>query len=58
MLTVSDDKCLRVWDLASGRCQKNFEAQEHFVTTVAIANISPVVATGGVDTILNLFDCR
>lgn len=35
LLSVSDDKTLRVWDLATARCLKVVEAHSHFVTCLA-----------------------
>ena len=32
---MSDDKTLRVWDLATARCLKVVEAHSHFVTCLA-----------------------
>ena len=34
MLSVSDDKTLRVWDIAHSRCQKRLDAHSHFATSV------------------------
>jgi platelet-activating factor acetylhydrolase IB subunit alpha len=35
LLSASDDKTIRVWDLSNGRCVKTVEAHGHFVTTLA-----------------------
>lgn len=35
LLSASDDKTIRTWDLATGRCLKVLEAHGHFVTTMA-----------------------
>lgn len=43
LLSVSDDKTLRCWDLSQGAiCVKKFEAAEHFITSIRWAP-SPVV---------------
>lgn len=34
ILSVSDDKTLRVWDLANKRCLKVLEAHSHFCTSL------------------------
>lgn len=34
LLSASDDKTIRTWDLATGRCLKTLEAHGHFVTTM------------------------
>jgi len=35
LLSAADDKTMRVWDLATGRCLKTVEAHSHFITTMA-----------------------
>ncbi len=35
LLSVSDDKTMRIWDLKSGRCTKTIDAHQHFCTSVA-----------------------
>jgi platelet-activating factor acetylhydrolase IB subunit alpha len=35
LLSASDDKTIRVWDLATGRCTKTVDAHAHFVTCLA-----------------------
>lgn len=35
LLSASDDKTLRTWDLLTGRCIKTLEAHDHFVTCLA-----------------------
>ncbi|WFD00544.1 Lissencephaly-1 [Malassezia yamatoensis] len=62
LLSVSDDKTMRVWDLWSARCIKVLDAHNHFVTSIAWGrglvsnsesntNTAPinVLATGSVD---------
>ena len=55
LVSVSDDKTMRTWDLASGRCVRTVEAHAHFVTAAAWgrsqehAGAVSVVATGSVD---------
>jgi len=34
LLSASDDKTLRVWDLANKRCMKVLEAHSHFCTSL------------------------
>ncbi|KAI8590320.1 putative platelet-activating factor acetylhydrolase isoform 1B alpha subunit [Geranomyces variabilis] len=60
IVSVSDDRSLRVWDLhQAGRCVKTLsDAHPHFVTTVALAGSqAPVLATGGVDGAVRVWDC-
>lgn len=35
LLSASDDKTLKIWDLKTGRCMKTLEAHDHFVTCIA-----------------------
>jgi platelet-activating factor acetylhydrolase IB subunit alpha len=35
LLSASDDKTIRVWELATARCIKTVEAHGHFVATLA-----------------------
>ncbi|GAK64824.1 dynein regulator [Moesziomyces antarcticus] len=35
LLSVSDDKTMRVWDLKTGRCAKTIDAHAHFCTSIA-----------------------
>ncbi|KAJ1933111.1 hypothetical protein FBU59_006145, partial [Linderina macrospora] len=58
MISVSDDKTMRVWDLATGRCAKTIESASHFVTCVDFSVVSPLVATGSVNTEVSLWECR
>ena len=34
IISVSDDKTLRVWDYKNHRCQKTLDAHTHFVTSL------------------------
>lgn len=47
LLSASDDKTIRIWDLRIGRCTRTVEAHEHFVTCMAWGRAS---AGGGVPT--------
>lgn len=35
LLSASDDKTIRIWDLVSGRCAKTVDAHSHFVTCMS-----------------------
>lgn len=35
LLSASDDKTIRIWDLVTGRCTKTVDAHGHFVTCMA-----------------------
>ncbi|KAJ2840481.1 Lissencephaly-1 [Coemansia sp. 'formosensis'] len=58
IISVSDDKTMRVWDLATGRCSKTIDASQHFTTCIDFSSVSPLVATGSVDTEVSLWTCR
>lgn len=47
LLSASDDKTVRVWDLVSGRCTKTVEAHGHFVTCLSWGRA--LVSGGGAD---------
>lgn len=48
LISVSDDKSMRVWDLLSGRCtRKLLNIHSHFCTSIAIKNRT--IVTGSVD---------
>ena len=57
LISASDDKSMRIWDLNSGRVfKKLLSAHDHFVTTLDMrANI---LVTGSVDNTLKVWSCR
>lgn len=58
LYSASDDKSLRVWDLNSGKEKKRVEAHEHFISTVKFHNKYGVVATGGNDLIIKIWNLK
>ena len=59
VVSVSEDKSLRVWEVSTGGCvRKLLDAHQHFITALAVHKSQPVVATGGVDNLLQVWDCR
>lgn len=40
LISASDDKTLRVWDVRNKRCQKTLEAHKHFCTSLGLYSIS------------------
>ena len=59
LLSVSDDKSMRVWDLSNGRCIKKIsEAHNHFVSCIDFSAKYLVCATGSVNNQIKLWDCN
>jgi len=59
LLSTSDDKSLRIWDLMTGRCIKKItDAHEHFVSCIDFSEKYFVCATGSVDETIKLWDCN
>jgi len=57
LLSASDDKSVRVWDLSNGRCYKKIQnAHDQFVTTLDFRG--KVMVTGSVDKSLKVWSCR
>lgn len=54
LLSVSDDKTIRIWDLENGgKLLKTIKAHDHFVTSMAYGRKS--LATGSVDTTVKIW---
>lgn len=50
VISASDDKTIRVFDVAGKRCLRVLEkAHDHFVTSIAMHPTLPVLVSGGVD---------
>jgi platelet-activating factor acetylhydrolase IB subunit alpha len=47
LLSASDDKTIRVWDLKTGRCAKTIEAHSHFVTCLSWGRMTSTATNGG-----------
>ena len=59
ILSVSDDRSMRVFDIAKARCIRTLaEAHSHFVTTLTQHVALPYVATGSVDREIKVWECR
>ena len=59
ILSVSDDRTLRIFDVKNRRCLKTFpNAGNHFVQSVAASLNMPVVVTAGVDNIVKVWNVR
>lgn len=50
VISVSDDKTIRVFDVKANRCLRTLEkAHDHFITSIDMHHTLPVLVTGGVD---------
>ena len=59
LLSASDDKSVRVWDLTQARCVKTLGgAHGHFVSCLDYNARDPHLATGSVDTTIKVWNCR
>jgi len=59
LVSVSDDKSIRVWDLEQRRCVKTlYDAHPHFVACLDWNSRYPLLATGGVDDTIRIWECR
>ena len=59
LMSVSDDKSIRVWDLQERRCIKIFnEAHSHFITCADFNSKDPHLATGSVDQDIKIWPCK
>ena len=57
LLSVSDDKSIRIWDLKVGRCYRKLEnAHSQFITSIAMK--PQVVITAGVDKTAKVWQLR
>ena len=57
LISTADDKSIRIWDLAYGRCyRKIYNAHDHFIGCLDMKG--KVAATGSVDTMLKVWSCR
>jgi WD40 repeat protein len=59
VITCSDDRTIRVWSVQTGFCVKTIhDAHSHFVTTVSMNLKIPLLASGSVDQIVKIFECK
>merc|ERR1711991_83620 len=59
LLSVSDDKTIKVWDLKQERCVRTLtDAHDHFITCISYNKKFPTLATGGVDDVIRIWNCR
>jgi platelet-activating factor acetylhydrolase IB subunit alpha len=59
MVSSSDDKTIRVWELKTGRMAKNIpDAHERFVVSLAINHKYPLMASGSNDQTIKIWECK
>lgn len=58
LLTCGDDKSILVWDLTTFRVTRRIEnAHKAFVSCVSWSPLMPMLASGGIDNVVNLWEC-
>eukprot|EP00697_Spironema_sp_BW2_P010680 gnl/Spiro4/26016_TR12956_c0_g1_i1.p2 gnl/Spiro4/26016_TR12956_c0_g1~~gnl/Spiro4/26016_TR12956_c0_g1_i1.p2 ORF type:complete len:440 (+),score=150.20 gnl/Spiro4/26016_TR12956_c0_g1_i1:97-1416(+) len=59
LISVADDKSIRVWELRSQRCIKVYsDSHSHFISSAHFHPRIPMLATGSVDQSVKIWDCR
>ncbi|KAJ5066468.1 lissencephaly-1 [Anaeramoeba ignava] len=59
IISCSDDRTIRIWEIETGRCIRIlYEAHEHFIQTLSFNPRFPQLASGSVDCMLKIWDCR
>jgi len=59
LISSADDKSIKIWSLETRRCVKTIaEAHPHFVSSVDFNQRFPVLASGGVDQKVKIWECQ
>lgn len=58
LLSSSDDKTLRIWEMKTKRNTKTLDAHSHFCTSLDMHRTKPYVISGSVDTTIKVWECR
>ncbi|TYZ64592.1 hypothetical protein PybrP1_001504 [[Pythium] brassicae (nom. inval.)] len=58
VISVAEDRTLRVYDIETGRCVRTLdEAHAHFLTSADVHPSLPLIVTGGIDKVINVWEC-
>ncbi|DAZ97362.1 TPA: hypothetical protein N0F65_003385 [Lagenidium giganteum] len=58
VISAAEDKTLRAYDIETGRCVRTLdEAHGHFLTSLDVHPSLPLMITGGIDKVINVWDC-
>jgi len=59
IISCSDDRTIRVFDLSKARCMRTLtDAHDHFIAAVVQHPSLPFAASGGVDCLINVWECK
>jgi WD40 repeat protein len=56
VLTASDDMTLKLWNTTTGANDRVLAGSDHYIRAVAVSKNNALVAVGGVDTLVRLYD--
>uniref|UniRef100_K3WAC5 Lissencephaly-1 homolog n=1 Tax=Globisporangium ultimum (strain ATCC 200006 / CBS 805.95 / DAOM BR144) TaxID=431595 RepID=K3WAC5_GLOUD len=57
-ISAAEDKTIRVYDLETGRCVRTLdEAHSHFLTSVDVHPTLPLMISGSIDKLINVWEC-
>jgi len=58
LLSVADDKSIRIWDIAKRKQKREIPgAHEMFVQSLDWSPLSPIIATGGAENVIKIWQC-
>ncbi|TMW60203.1 hypothetical protein Poli38472_000245 [Pythium oligandrum] len=58
VVSVAEDKTIRVFDIETGRCVRTVdEAHGHFLTSLDVHPTLPLMVTGSIDKLINVWEC-
>ncbi|EQC34558.1 hypothetical protein SDRG_07883 [Saprolegnia diclina VS20] len=57
-ISASEDKTIRLFDIETGRCVRTLkDAHNHFLTTLDVHPSLPLLVTGSIDKLINVWEC-